>query len=512
MFRAECRQFPIRFTKFIQSVTSIQSADIVNATQTLELFARGVISWNRWARKMTRKKHGLREVGQWTEGPPHSWNDATRDWHRSASVDFSGHVFEEPAYFNNFRFPGRADFQSAVFERGAEFQAAEFLADAIFIKATFSRPSTFSRAHFVGDANFAQATFAGEADFAGKADFAGADFHRAAHFHTATFGADAHFGATKFRAYASFQHAKFQQWVYFVQSLFYDKAIFQDAEFSDHTEFDRSVFFENSTFNQALFHGPLYVTHTFFKKGAVFTALRAKSLLLFNVEFTQLPVFSAAHFDEPPQFDNVDLDPASLDSEPEHLPRTSLPGHWRALRALATRGHNHELELQTFKGEIIARRGTVDTWVHPRFWAGWLYEILSDFGLSMIRPLTWLLISLFVFAGIYASQGPAFSRAQNLDEPSCISGSGHPQTASLTLSVHYAFPFTGIASSGRLERAYACLYGMQPPDPGGSIPSQRIDSPITPASMGFLGVVQFFLSVLLIFLFGLSLRNWFRIK
>ena len=174
--------------------------------------------------------------------------------------------------------------------------------------------------------------------------------------------------------------------------------------------------------------------------------------MLFNVEFAQLPVFSAAQFDEPPQFDHVDLDPASLDSAPEHLPRTSLPGHWRALRALATRGHNHELELQTFKGEIMARRGTVDTWVHPRFWAGYLYEILSDFGISILRPLTWLLLSLFFFAGVYASQGPASSWAPDVDDPSCISGTGHPQSAALTLSVHYAFPFTGIASSGRLGR------------------------------------------------------------
>ena len=484
----------------------------MNATQSLELFTAGATPWNRWARKMIRKKRALQDADQWTEGPQSAWNDATRDWHRSARADFSGRVFEEPAYFNNFRFPGNADFRSAVFKRRAEFRAAQFLADAIFIEATFSRPSTFTLAHFVGDANFAQATFAGESDFAGKADFAGAKFHRAAHFHTATFGADAHFDAAKFKAGASFQNVKFQQWAVFGQSLFWGDAIFQDAEFSNHTEFDRSVFFENSTFSQATFHGPLYVTHTSFKKGAIFTALRAKSLLLFNVDFAQLPVFSAAHFDEPPQFDHVDLDPARLDPQSERAPLTSLPGHWRALRSLATRSHNHELELQTFKGEIIARRGIVDRWPHSRFWAGWLYQIFSDFGRSMTRPLVWLLFSISFFAGIYASNSPELSQFPVPKHACCISGSGDPRVAVLVLSVHKAFPFTGIGSSGKLEQTYACLYGLETGDPSTQEPLSTGLSPNIPDAVAFFGVVQFFLSAVLVFLFVLAIRNWFRIK
>ena len=131
----------------------------MNPQQTRELFARGAIPWNVWADEMRLKKRELQDSSQWTDSPRSAWNTATCEWNERAKADFSGHVFDTPAYFNNFRFPGDAAFKSAVFEQQAEFEDAKFLGDAIFIDAELSRGSSFARAQFTGDANFAEAMF-----------------------------------------------------------------------------------------------------------------------------------------------------------------------------------------------------------------------------------------------------------------------------------------------------------------------------------------------------------------
>ena len=134
---------------------------------------------------------------------------------------------------------------------------------------------------------------------------------------------------------------------------------------------------------------------------------------------------------------------------------------------------------------------------HLRFWVGWLYQILSDFGRSMVRPLLWLGIGLLAFAGIYASQNPAVWQQPFAAYVVCTAGSGDVRAAALELSVHNAVPFAGIGASGRLEQVYACLYGIQTDMP--SIPGQLPTgfAPVIPYGISFAGVLQFLVSAVL---------------
>ena len=104
------------------------------------------------------------------------------------------------------------------------------------------------------------------------------------------------------------------------------------------------------------------------------------------MKFGTVPDFTEAHFEEAPKFDNVELKPVRLQNLEAIEAETSYPSRWRALRRLAIQAHDYERELQFFKGEIIARRGAEDKLTHARFWFGWLYQLLSDFGRSMGRP------------------------------------------------------------------------------------------------------------------------------
>ena len=217
------------------------------------------------------------------------------------------------------------------------------------------------------------------------------------------------------------------------------------------------------------------------------------------MKFSSLPDFTEAHFEEAPLFDDVELKPERFNKPQAHESKPNLPSRWRALRRLAIQAHNYERELQFFKCEIIARRGTEDKWTHARFWFGWLYHLLSDFGRSMGWPLLWLGFSLLIFAAIYAYQSPA-DWNQLLKPVSCIDGSGDSRIVALGVSIINAFPFAAISSSDLLNQFYACLYGIQE------------SAPVIPYVVSFASVIQFFVSAVLLFLFLLAIRNHFRIK
>ena len=432
--------------------------------QSLELFGQGARAWNEWADGMLSEKRDLQDNNKWAEGSESDWNARTRDWHERATAQFSLHVFEEPADFTDFRFPGKADYNDAAFNQYAEFSDAEFHHTATFYRARFKDDTRFYGTKFGQEAKFGEARFLGPVVF-----------------ETATFCAEATFLAiTASRYFAIIE----------------------------------SVFFGNAIFGQSVFETPFHIHNSKFKDRANFMAVTGMGIVISGVRFTHLPDFIGAYFEQPPQFDHDVFDPVRHNHPDLQLSEAATPLHsrWRALRRMATQGHDHEAESLSFKGEIIARRGTLDNATNLRFWAGKLYEIFSDFGRSMRRPLIWLLLSTCVFAGAYSSQSQDLTWVPFSRHAPCVSGSGDAQIAAWALSVHNAFPFAGIGSSGKLEQIHLCLYGTQPADPSRQkvLPSSL--SPNIPDVVAFLGVLQFVFSAVLLFLLIVAIRHWFRIR
>ena len=233
--------------------------------------------------------------------------------------------------------------------------------------------------------------------------------------------------------------------------------------------------------------------------------------MLDHPKFEHLPDFTGAHFDEAPAFDNIDLQPERFRNASTDGASVGAPERWRALRRLAVQGHDHERETLFFKGEMMARRGTRDTRTNLWFWVDWTYQILSDFGHSLTRPLLGLIITVATFACLYALPNDAVWEGPLAREISCQAGSGDVRMATLVLSLHNAIPVAGIASTGKLPQAYACVYGLDADTTSTLDPSASTNAPIVPGWVVILGFCQSVVSAVLVFLVLLAVRNRFRI-
>ena len=467
----------------------------MNKKESRELFQQGENAWNSWADDLLAEKNALKLADIWMGGDKSQWNDETRSWHKKAKADFSLHVFESDADFRNFQFPGEVSFQSAEFQRYAKFESAVFIYDVNFKGVTFSKVCKFGNSTFTKIADFF------EAEFKNLADFSNVMFLNDVDFDSTKFGGGAHFKSAEFEGRASFQEATFFRGASFTDTKFKNGANYMDATFLGLTAFHDSEFEGAAMFLQCSFKRSVSFVGSSFKKIAIFKAVSGKGFFsVSNVKFSSLPDFTEAHFEEAPLFDDVELKPECFEKLQAHETKLNLPSHWRALKRLAIQAHDHERELQFFKGEIIARRGTEDKLTHARFWLGRLYQLLSDFGRSMGRPLFWLGISLVLFATIYAYQSPANWNQLLIEPISCIDGPGDSRMVALGVSVTNAFPFATISSSDLLNQFYTCLYGIQE------------SGPVIPYVVTFASVIQFFVSAVLLFLFLLAVRNHFRIK
>ena len=467
----------------------------MNQKESRELFQQGENAWNTWANDLLTEKNALKLADIWMGGDKSQWNDETSSWHKKAKADFSNHSFESDVDFSNFHFPGEVSFRSANFQKYANFESAVFIYDVNFRGVTFSKVCKFGNSTFTKIADFF------EAEFKSLADFSNVMFLNDVDFDSTKFGGGANFKSAEFKRRALFQEATFFRGALFTDTKFKNGANYMDATFLGLTAFHNSEFEGAAMFLQCSFKRSVSFVGSSFKKIAIFKAVSGKGFFsVSNVKFSSLPNFTEAHFEEAPLFDDVELKPECFEKSQAHETKLNLPSHWRALKRLAIQAHDHERELQFFKGEIIARRGTEDNWTHARFWFGWLYQLLSDFGRSMGRPLIWLGISLLIFAIFYACQGPVEIKQLLIKHVSCIDGSGDSRMVALGVSVTNAFPFASINSSDLLNQFYACLYGIQE------------SAPVILYVVTFVSVIQFFVSAVLLFLFLLAVRNHFRIK
>ncbi len=259
-------------------------------------------------------------------------------------------------------------------------------------------------------------------------------------------------------------------------------------------------------FVQTGFDGLTSFNNYLFKGNAIYRAAQvSRTFLLSGARFEQAPDFIQTRFEEAPRLDDIHIKKsqrfrvARLDgiralfrsgAGPAIFWRAglasvkalfkgdaSLAARWRALKKLAVAAHHHNSELRFFKEEVLARRWLVDKPWHALFYFGLLYELLSDFGRSVLRPLLgWV----------------------------------------LGLSLRNALVLPGGGSVTRLDQIYACLYGIygntaaayaRPPTP---LPA--CFQPVIPNAVALADVAQNLWSAIMLFLLLLALRNHFRIK
>ena len=278
-----------------------------------------------------------------------------KDTHFETPLSMSQFVFTQAAVFTSATFDGYAWFDSATFSGDAWFGSATFGGDAWFGSARFSRYAWFDHATFSGDARFSSATVSGDAvfngaTFGGDAWFDGARFTGYAWFDSATLSGDAWFDSATFSGDAWFGNATFERFANFTGATFEKIASFSDCQFG-----------RTTSFREARFQGAF-------------------------------PRFSGAILHQNTIFTAKDrFWPAMSSVEPE-ASRDSLAviRHAIAKQGLPEEEHyffRREMRFRAKIGTVFERLPYI------------LYQELSDFGNSIIRPTVGLL-ALWVTFGL----------------------------------------------------------------------------------------------------------------
>jgi uncharacterized protein YjbI with pentapeptide repeats len=368
-------------------------------------------------------------------------------------IDLSNVTFDRPFYAKGFLIPGRVVFSGAIFGR-ADFSGTTFSDDAGFSRATFSDDAVFSGATFSGRADFSEVTFSG-ATFPSQVDFSRATFSGWAVFWNASF------------SLANFRGASFQKETLFVNAQMEGPTSFKDAEFSSTPPQFFGAKLHQGTVWRSVHSWPLPRKH---KEAESFIDAYA----CLKLEMDRLK----KHEDE--------LDFFAL----EFQSRRVMHGDWQPVPELKFSGRIIPLPLEipkrtiTFRPQKLFGRSfalppftikarTIRLFRPARGLPIALYGWLSDYGRSYVRPLCGLLIT--VAAGIRF--------------------------------FWWHFGLSGYFQA--VGHSFANTFGVL------GFRKDLIDPQVLTSLPGWLKIVtvsQTIAGIALLFLFGLAIRNRFRMK
>ena len=446
--------------------------------------------WNAWANQLLKEKKQFENDGTW-EGNKDSWeNKAVVTF---TQCDFQIVKSEKITLGENKNIENQEKAQT-IFCKGNIINLSDYIFPDItfFDSATFSDDVLFGSTTFTGDAVFDSTTFTGAAVFKTSVFtvntfFKGTTFTGDAVFDSTTFTGDAVFNSTTFTGNVGFRASVFTGNTFFKSAKFAGDSIFWGARFSGYVNFDSTIFSVNTTFQNSDFEASSQFNNSHFELDANFTALHSKRAFdLSDIKFKKVPNFHQADFTQAPNLANVEVPIISFwKSIFGKLDKEEIP-KFRALRRLAIEAHDHERERYFFKGEMRYKRGTEEKWWQfwkPNWWFSLLYDMISDYGVAVLRPLGLWLAMIPLFGWVYTSL------AQKCDcENAFYEG--------MFLAYQNNLIFFSINRRLEISKAYNCLYNT--------------DS--LPTSLGYIGSFNSLISAFLLFMILLGLRNMFKIS
>jgi hypothetical protein len=232
------------------------------------------------------------------------------------------------------------------------------------------------------------------------------------------FPSDTKFEGANFGENVTFAGGTFHGHTWFWEARFCARTFFERAIFCRGISFERALFVRRVCFQGATFHGDAWFRNASFGRLASFASITANSRFsLIGARFQErVPDFLSAKFAEPVMLENVRC---SRGVEPGGLLRSIILGgflwvsgklhpelsvRYRILKRLAIQSDHHRNEQFFFRGELRARRYSEDKPWHPSFWFGILYELASDFGHSISRPILWLIALGLLSSWFYLGQ------------------------------------------------------------------------------------------------------------
>ena len=359
------------------------------------------------------------------------------------------------------------NFEGLTF-KSSNFAGASFTEEANFKGATFVEWAKFDGATFTDGANFDGATFTRRASFEGAtftegANFRGATFERAL-FSRATFNGGGDFRGVTFTGGASFLGATFAWRARFARATFNGGASFSDATFTEQANFEGATFASGADFSYATFTGLPYFV---------------------NADMQSVTHFRGASFVfEPPRFFGAKLHEGTVwrdvtwPDPPKDRPKAGrFVDAYERLKLEMDRLKKHGDELDFFARELQCRRVLQGEWGGLPIAA---YGFLSDYGRSYVRPLLLLAATVLVGAFLIAAH---------------LVGYWTP----LLSDPEHARQAIGISFTNTLG-----LLGKPLMKPNVLVE--------LPDWLKAVATIQSILGIVLLFLFGLGIRNRFRMK
>jgi len=389
---------------------------------------------------------------------------------RMQRADFTFTHFEAPFIFQAYNSIEHTDFSSAKFSNYVNFIEVAFR-NVSFRSATFSKNSTFTYARFLENTDFSSVTFLKDVDFSL------AKFSKNTEFASARFS-KANFSTTHFHSYLDFSSAHFKENADFRSTNFSEYANFSSTTFLN-ADFGSATFHQSADFASTVFKSSVYFTSSAFLKDADFrSAVFSKTADFVNAKFESITVFASARFEgQVPDFRGAKLHEATEWHDVHWPPKPQSKADaqnqvyaYEKLKLEMERLKKHVDEQAFFAKELRARRETYPAVSTDRILNS-LYELSSNYGQKVEKPLLWLLLLFALGTGLFVTV--PVSRG----------------VAHLSLDRAAGLSFANIFSF--LQKREMTSY---------SGPAQVI------------GAIEQIIGLILLFLLGLALRNNFRMK
>lgn len=311
----------------------------------------------------------------------------------SSVIDFSGVIF-----------PGNIDFSNKRIVKKIIFDEAKFIGDINFEETKFSDTVFFTGAVFYGRANFENTIFES------KVFLNGITSKKPISFIKATFIKYVDFQGCNFSHVSIFSSCKFHDEVYFNNAVF-SRALFTNVNFVGQVFFNDTVHngtldFSNSKFNSDAFFENKDVGGMDAVKAAfdymIFDGSKFLSVCNFNNRtFMNATSFESVEFNIAPEFHNSVLhqDTRFINAIFNDVNNKSV-GAYRTLKLAMENIRDRREEGKFFILEQkCIRSGEVDLFTK---FISWLYEVLSNYGQSISKPVVALIILFLAFGVNYS--------------------------------------------------------------------------------------------------------------
>lgn len=364
-----------------------------------------------------------------------------------------------------------------------------------FSSMKFPRQTSFVGFEFGDGVKFSGATFGDHVDFAGTT------FGNGVYFSQATFGELVFFVKATFGDGVNFSGAMFGDDVNFIEATFGNGVDFSEATFCDGVDFSRATFGDGVDFSKATFGTSLNFTACTFGIESLFDLLSIKGNIDFGYSsFVGVPSFQMTSEDDKLKTNISHISIGETFGEPSDVRKMQL------LKGIAdsTNAVNEARDLfilqrkaerknawKEWRETIFDLKKKSTPFPLPKSIMAGLFWILADYGRSVVRPIAWLLLSIPFFYYLYRWLYPAKLKmvAQ--------------RDALIDYTLSSSIPF-GRVLNPAFDRAFEWLFPKTRHQIIGTVD----------ITLGFqiASIAQGIVSVILLFLIGLSIRNYFKIS